>query len=122
LPRAAGLSIMNADGELRWTSEEAVPPQLPQLVAQAATLAALNGESGERVQLGTHEPVYLFWLRDERGRPATVLSVRWRTAESDPRTFTYVHAMLRPVIDCLKRELMLRTQLEGGAAAQAAGA
>ncbi|HWL63334.1 MAG TPA: bifunctional diguanylate cyclase/phosphodiesterase [Steroidobacteraceae bacterium] len=122
LPRAAGLTIFDATGELRWTSEEAVPPQLRQVIAQSAPLAALNEEAGERVQLRSHEPVYLFWLRDRRGQPTTVLSVRWRMAESDPRTFTYVHAMLRPVIDCLKRELTLQARLEDDAPGQGAGA
>jgi diguanylate cyclase (GGDEF)-like protein len=116
LPRAAGLSIFNPDGELRWTSEEAVPPQLPQLIARAAALAAVSEEVGERVQLGANEPAYLFWLRGDDGKPAAVLGIRWRSAENDPRTFSYVHAMLRPVIECLKREIALKTRLEGGAA------
>jgi diguanylate cyclase (GGDEF)-like protein len=119
LPRAAGLSIFEPDGELRWTSDETVDPQLPSLVAQAATLALLNDEPGERAQLGAHEPVYLFWLRDADRTLSAVLCVRWRVAESDPRTFSYVHAMLRPVIECLRRELFLQAQLSGAGRADA---
>ncbi|MFO7326526.1 MAG: hypothetical protein DIU62_012510, partial [Pseudomonadota bacterium] len=113
LPRAAGLSIFDADGELRWTSDETVDPQLPELVGRAAALAVLNNEPGERAQLRTDEPVYLFWLRDAQRKIIAVLCVRWRTSESDPRTFSYVYGMLRPVIECLHRELSLQAKLAG---------
>ncbi len=124
LPRAAGLSIFDPNGELRWTSDEAIDPQLPELIERQATLALLNNEPGERAQLRSDEPVYLFWLRDDERKITAVLSVRWRTAESDPRTFSYVHAMLRPVIECLRRELHLQAQLaerDAQALQQAAG-
>src|SRR5690606_27369871 len=49
--------------------------------------------------------------RDAERRLTAVLCVRWRIAESDPRTFSYVHAMLRPVIECLGRELHLQARL-----------
>lgn len=111
LPRAAGLSIFDPDGTLRWTSEEAVDPQLPPLVEQAAALAVLHSDPGERLQIRPDEPVYLFWLRDADRQLVAVLCVRWRLAESDPRTFSYVHAMLRPVIECLARELHLQARL-----------
>jgi diguanylate cyclase (GGDEF)-like protein len=116
LPRAAGLSIFDADGSLRWTSDEAVDPQLPELVARAAKLVVLNNEPGERAQLRNDEPVYLFWLRDAQRRIIAVMCVRWRSAESDPRTFAYVYGMLRPVIECLWRELQLQARLAGNGA------
>lgn len=111
LPRAAGLTIFSPEGELRWTSDETLTPQLSNQVARSAALAVLNEEPGERVQLGGNEPAYLFWLRGEDRRPTAVLCIRWRHAENDPRTFSYVHAMLRPVIECLKRELLLQERL-----------
>lgn len=122
LPRAAGLSIFAPDGELRWTSDETISPQLPALIAQSAALAVVKQEAGERAQLGADEPVYLFWLRGEDRAPVAVLCIRWRSTENDPRTFAYVHAMLRPVIDCLKRELTLQARLAALGAAPAAGA
>jgi diguanylate cyclase (GGDEF)-like protein len=111
LPRAAGLSIFQPDGELTWTSDETISPQLPALVARAAQLAELSDDAGERVLLQADEPAYLFWVRSEDRKPAAVLCVRWRTSENDPRTFSYVHAMLRPVIECVKRELSLQARL-----------
>src|SRR5690606_28659340 len=111
------------DGELRWTSDETVPPQLPTLVARAAALAVMNEEPGERLQLRSDEPVYVFWLRDAERRPVAAIAIRWRTAETDPRAFSYVHAMLRPVLECLRRELDLRARLQaGGGAAVRTGA
>src|SRR5690606_33860246 len=117
LPRAAGLSIFEPDGQLRWTSDDTDDPLLPPLVEQSATLAALHTAPGERLQIRHDEPVYLFWLRDAERRLTAVLCVRWRLAQSDPRTFAYVHAMLRPVIECLARELHLQARLEAGGAA-----
>ncbi|HUG72570.1 MAG TPA: GGDEF domain-containing protein [Steroidobacteraceae bacterium] len=111
LPRAAGLSIFNPDGELRWTSDETVAQELPALVAQAAAKAELSDEPGVRLQLGADEPVYLFWLRGVDHKPAAVLSIRWRNAGNDPHTFSYVNSMLRPVLECLRRELQLQTRL-----------
>ncbi len=120
LPRAAGLCIFEPDGELRWTSDETVDPQLPVLIESAAALAVLNDEPGERAQLRADEPVYLFWLRDADHQLTAVLCVRWRVAESDPRTFSYVHAMLRPLIECLRRELHLQSRLRAHDQAAAA--
>lgn len=118
LPRAAGLSIFNPAGDLLWTSDETVPPQLPVLVARGAALAELNDEPGERVQLRSDEPAYLFWVRDAGRKPLAVMCVRWRNSENDPRTFSYVHAMLRPVIECATREIALQAKLAGRAAAE----
>ncbi len=117
LPRAAGLSIFEPDGELRWTCDEAVDPELPQRIARAAAMAGRDGQPGERVQLAANQPAYLFWLRDETLQLTAVLCVRWRVAENEPRTFSYVHAMLRPVIECLCRELHLHARLAARGAA-----
>src|SRR5690606_24327095 len=119
LPRASGLTIFHPDGELCWTCDEALAPQLPELVQRAAALAALNEDPGERLQLRPDEPVYLFWLRGADRRPAAVLCIRWRVAESDPRTFSYVHAMLRPVLECLRRDLSMQSLLGAAGAAPA---
>jgi diguanylate cyclase (GGDEF)-like protein len=120
LPRAAGLSIFRPDGELSWTSDGTVAQALPGLVAQAAAKAVFDDEPGVRLQMGADEPVYLFWLRDANRKPSAVLSIRWRNVENDPRTFSYVHAMLRPVVECLRRELQLQAQLVAATGGQQA--
>ncbi|MET0281175.1 MAG: EAL domain-containing protein [Steroidobacteraceae bacterium] len=112
LPRATGLTIFEPDGELRWTStEESVSQEFPKLVAASVITAHTSSEAGERVLLGRDEPAYLYWLRDDAGTVIAVLALTWRGAESDARGFSYAHAMLRPVLETLRRELVLRARL-----------
>lgn len=115
LPRAAGLTIFETDGDVRWTSEESVAPTLPALIGKSAARAHESADPGERLQLHDGEPVYVFWLRDDAGALTALFSVGWRSSEAEPRTFAYVHAMLRPVLECLRRELLLRAAVRGGA-------
>jgi diguanylate cyclase (GGDEF)-like protein len=110
LPRAAGITVFEPNGELRWTSEESIGPAALKLVQASAAAAALSAEAGERVQTAQRDPLYLFWLRDEAKALTGILSVSWRSGESEQRTFAYVHAMLKPVLECLRRELALRAQ------------
>ena len=72
--------------------------------------ADTSDEAGERTQSAQGEPLYLFGLRDEARTVVAVFAVSWKSGESEPRTFAYVHAMLRPVLECLRRELMLRAR------------
>ena len=65
LPRAAGITVFEPNGELRWTSEESIGPAALKLVQASAAAAALSAEAGERVQTAQRDPLYLFWLRDE---------------------------------------------------------
>jgi diguanylate cyclase (GGDEF)-like protein len=113
LPRASGMSLFAPTGELRWTNEEAIGPAAARLALASAAKAAESSEAGERCATSEGHPLYLFWLRDEAQRLTAVFAVSWRAAEADPKSFTYVHAMLRPVLECLCRELSLRAQLGG---------
>ena len=122
LPRAQGLTIFSTAGEPQWTSEDTVPPSLPPLVKNLAAEAAATGEPGQRAQLAGDVPVYLFWLRNDQGELKSVFSIGWRAGEADSRTFAYVHAMLKPVLECLRRELLLRADLAGRPAVAAPGA
>jgi diguanylate cyclase (GGDEF)-like protein len=118
LPRASGLTIFEPGGEMRWTSaEESISHQFPALVAASAVAARTSSEPGERVLLGRDEPAYLFWLRDDGGNVIAIAALTWRGAETDSRTFSYAAAMLRPVLETLRRELALRAQLAGKPAA-----
>ncbi|HMA11039.1 MAG TPA: EAL domain-containing protein [Steroidobacteraceae bacterium] len=110
LPRARGITVFETDGEVRWTSLESVEPALPQLVRNA--LADDSSGDGARVQVGNNEPAYLFWMHDADNAICAVFAVSWRAGETDQRTFSYVHSMLRPVLECLQRELTLQLLLE----------
>jgi diguanylate cyclase (GGDEF)-like protein len=121
LPRAGGISLFEPNGELRWTSEDTIGPGASKLVRASAAAADRSDEAGERSQAVQGEPLYLFWLRDESQALVAVFSVSWKSAEAEPRTFAYVHAMLRPVLECLRRELMLRARAGASATATANG-
>ena len=43
------------------------------------------------------------------------VSFAWKAGEPDQRTFSYVNSMLRPVLECLQRELKLQKLLDGQA-------
>jgi diguanylate cyclase (GGDEF)-like protein len=105
LPRVGGITVFELDGHVRWTSEASVMPSLAVLATKTATLAANSAEAGERVQLD-NEPIYLFWLRDEKGKIKAILVISWRSGEVEQRTYTYVHSMTRPVLECMQRELI----------------
>src|SRR5689334_7192411 len=117
LPRTAGLTICEPDGEVRWTSEEYLAPAFAPLIRKSAAAAAQSGEPGELAMLGKNEPVHVFWLRDDAGALAALFAISWRAGEGESRTVAYVHSMLKPVLETLRRELMLRARLRGSAAA-----
>ena len=62
LPRAVGITLFETDGEVRWTSLTSVEPALPPMVRDA--LAQDSSGDGARIQVGSNEPAYLFWLQD----------------------------------------------------------
>jgi diguanylate cyclase (GGDEF)-like protein len=110
LPRATGVTVFEPNGELCWTSEDSIGPTAVKLVVASAANALQSTEAGERVQTAQRDPLYLFWMRDEAGALIAILSVSWRSGESEQRTFAYVHSMLKPVLECLRRELALRAR------------
>ena len=110
LPRAQGITVFEPDGEVRWTSQTSVEPTLPPLVKN--TLDQDSSGDGARVQVGNNEPAYLFWMRDASDVIGAVFAVAWKAGEPDQRSFGYVHSMLRPVLECLQRELNLQKLLE----------
>jgi diguanylate cyclase (GGDEF)-like protein len=121
LPRAGGVSLFDPGGELRWTSEDAIGPGASKMVQASAAAADGSDQAGERTQSTEGGPLYVFWLRDESRAVMAVFAVSWKSGESEPRTFAYVHAMLRPVLECLRRELMLRASASQAASVTAAG-
>jgi hypothetical protein len=117
LPRMDSMSVFNARGELYWSSEMAVGPEMSALVPSSLSAAenepAANGE--QRNTRG--EPVYLFWLRRDDGalpaRPFAVVALNFRAGNADveQRSFSFVQALVKPAIECLRRELMARNEI-----------
>ncbi len=112
LPRAAGVTICEPDGEVRWTSEDYITPAFAPLIRKSAAASRESSEAGELTQLGKNEPVHVFWLRDDVGSLTALFAISWRAAEGESRSLTYVHAMLKPVLETLRRELALRARVD----------
>lgn len=112
-PRAAGLSLFDARGEIRWTNDEAVDASLPALVKLSVGAAASQtGEPGERVLLGGGAPVHLFWLRNEQQEMFCIVAITWRSGDNEQRSLSFVHGMLRPVLEVLRRDLLARSRID----------
>jgi len=118
LPRASGLTIFDPDGEVRWTGEESISPAHAPLVRKSVIAAASDAGPGEVAQLDDDEQVHVFWLRDDAGLLVALVAISWRGGERVSRGFPYVHAILRPVLEIMRRELLLRARLERPAAAE----
>ncbi len=119
LPRMDGLSVFNERGELHWSSEMAVGPELMRLVAEGLDNAQSRPlAQGERRLAGT-DPTFLFWLRrDDRAadaKPFAVVAIALRhnhgKAESEQRSFECVQSLVKPAIECLRRELLARDEI-----------
>jgi diguanylate cyclase (GGDEF)-like protein len=114
LPRTEDIWIFDAACQLRWTTESMTGPDLPMLVEAAQQRArddlALPGDviAPDR----DAAPVYLWWLRTDAGEMlATVaVSVR-RSGDAEPPPFSRLNALVRPAMECLRRELVSQGSL-----------
>jgi diguanylate cyclase (GGDEF)-like protein len=116
LPRMNSVSVFNALGELHWSTEMSVEPALIALLRETIKKAQsdLTG-SGEQCMAGS-EPTYLFWLRRDDADPPTPFAVvaicfKPGNADADLRAFSFVQALVRPGIECLRRELIARDKI-----------
>ena len=114
LPRTEDIWIFDAACQLRWTTESMTGPDLPLLVEASQQRArddvALPGDviANDR----DTAPLYLWWLRTDAGEVlATVaVSVR-RNGDAEPPPFSRLNALVRPAMECLRRELVSQGSL-----------
>jgi len=116
LPRASSVALFDTKGDLRWSSETTTGPDLLNVVDDALSTARTAPDSAGqlRVIAGNH-PVYLCWLRDDSARLIAVVAVVCRPngdQEIDVRSFSFAYALLRPALECLRRDLMARVAIE----------
>jgi diguanylate cyclase (GGDEF)-like protein len=117
LPRMGTMSVFNSRGEPYWSSEAAVGTDLggivPSSIGAAESEPAASGE--QRMVRG--EPVYFFWLRRDDGSipstPFAVVAIGFRQSnnENEQRSFSFVQALVKPAIECLRRELLARDEI-----------
>ena len=115
LPRLIGISIFDVAGEVLWSNEMSVDGALGKLVADSMRGAA-EDPSSPGVVVTDGEPLYIFWLRRssgaDQGRQFAAVLLRCRAGpENEQRSLAYVHAMVRPALDILARELQSREQI-----------
>jgi diguanylate cyclase (GGDEF)-like protein len=112
LPRAHAISIFDGRGALRWSTDAAAAAGLEPLVAGALATARSAPESaGDLHSPRGQAPAYVCWIRDDSRNVLAVLAIACAPAgdrEPEPRAFSLVHALLAPVLECLRRELLAR--------------
>lgn len=116
LPRATSVSLFDAAGAMRWSSETTTGPDFHNLVENARTSAGPRPQGpGLLRMLDGSQPVYLFWIRDEAEELIGIVAVTCKqhtgTAESEATEFSFKHALLRPVLECLRRDLLSRAAI-----------
>src|SRR5689334_7205823 len=84
LPRATGVSLCDATGTMRWSSETTTGPDFHTVVEEA--LDACGGHpqgAGLMRMLDCNLPVYLCWIRDDAEQLIGIVAVVCR-ASNDP--------------------------------------
>jgi len=116
LPRAASISLFDARGGLCWSSETLTGPDLAGFVSEFLARPLGDPDSpGEMRMLGDEQPAYLCWLRDDARKAIAILAVVCRRGgdqEGEARTFSFSQSLLRPALECLRRDLLSHTHIE----------
>jgi diguanylate cyclase (GGDEF)-like protein len=116
LPRATNVAVFDRDGKLRWSMHPVDGPDLLELVDDTLYAARTDTTSaGQMRLLGGDVPLHVFWLRDDANRLIALVAIPFRRtvagARSEPSDFTFVHSLIRPALECLRRELLARTSI-----------
>ena len=115
LPRLTGVAIFNGGGEVIWSSDMVTNTALPKLIAESMRTACDQpGVPGVMVNDG--EPMYIFWLwragEAAPSPPSAAVLLRCKPgSQSEQRTVAFVHALVRPALEILARELMNRERI-----------
>jgi diguanylate cyclase (GGDEF)-like protein len=116
LPRATSVALFDAAGQMRWSSEAKRGADLHNLVENALGASGANPQGpGQLRLLDGSLPVYLCWLRDEAEQLIGVVAVVCRQSgdpDSEQRGFNFAHALLRPALECLRRDLLSRAAID----------
>jgi diguanylate cyclase (GGDEF)-like protein len=116
LPRATSVSLFDASGGMRWSSETTTGPDFHSLVENALEAGGPRPQGpGLLRMLDGNLPVYLFWVRDDVEELVGIVAVVCRqagTPDSETQEFSFKHALLRPVLECLRRDLLSRAAID----------
>ena len=115
LPRASSIAVFDSNANPRWSNDSATWPELVQAVEQSARDAAGDGASAGQLRvLEGDMPLYLCWLRDDDSRELlAIVAIQCRASgDGEHRSFSFVHALIRPALECLRRELVARHSID----------
>ena len=109
LPRATGVAVFDGKGELRWSSESAIGSDVESAVKETVARAERDSaQSGELQVLEGNVPLYLAWLRNVDASLMAVVAIQCRPGaeyEVEARPFSLVGGLIRPALECLRRDL-----------------
>ena len=116
LPRASCVALFGAGGELMWSTDPTLGPDLLNAVDDAL-LGARAGTTGTG-QLRTLEgntPVYLCPLRGDAAQLLAVVAIVCRSHDAQDKRnpeFPFAYSLIAPALECLRRELITRVTID----------
>jgi len=116
LPRMNALSVFDPRGQLQWSTAMSVAPEVGSAIAETIKDPARDPSALGLQRTVANEPLYLFWLQPDQpaadGRPFMVVVISFRQgSEKEQRTFSFVHSLIKPALECLRRELLARNEI-----------
>ena len=116
LPRASCVAMFGPSGELLWSTDPVVGPDLTNIVDDALLSAGANPDSAGQTRLlvGNH-PVYLCALRDEAQQLLALVAIVCKASDGhDKRNhdFSFAYSLLAPMLECLRRDLIAHATIE----------
>ena len=112
LPRVRGFAVFDTRGTLRWSNDAPGCADLEALVSMLADASQAAESPGDLHMLPGNVPAYLFRLRDVSRQLLAVIAIACAAngeREAEARSFSFVHAILRPALECLRRDLIARS-------------
>src|SRR5258708_11730369 len=116
LPRTECVAMFGPAGELQWSSDPTTGPDLLNIVDDALLAAGADPQRpGQLRLLEGNLPVYVCPLRDETQRLLACVAVVGRaqeTGDKRPHDFRCAYSLLAPVLECMRRELLMRATID----------
>ncbi len=123
MPTLRGIVVHDGYSNLVWASDEWNLAEYPEIINEAIANALADSEpfAGIVRTLDADSVVYAFAVRAERSELLGVVSliVRLIGTQTEARPLQYVRPLVQPALECLRRELSLRSKL--GSQEQALG-
>ncbi len=117
-PRAKAVVFYDSAGTAVWQKDPDIERSLAgsvRALVQDATDPEKSGQRGSEGLLNDSTPVYLLWLRDERGNPLGIVGATCKAnAKGLPSpTIEEIEKTLLPVLQCMGRELATLRHVPG---------